>query len=108
MQRRNFFQFLGLGTAAAASGVVGATALFASKGKSDAVKQIEAAGYNGKLTIGSDYGQIAPPDGNSFISTIGPRFVPGTRKQVTVSMTVGPDGELYLKTNGKWRRIVTE
>jgi hypothetical protein len=109
MQRRNFFQFLGLGTAAAASGVVGATALFASTGKSDAVKQIEAAGYNGKLTLGSEYGQFAPPDINSFtISGIGPRFVPGTKKQFTVSMTVGPDGEMYLMTNGKWRRIVTE
>jgi hypothetical protein len=109
MQRRNFFQVLGLGTAAAASGVVGATALIASTGKSDAVKQIEAAGYNGKLTLGSEYGQFAPPDINSFtISGIGPRFVPGTRKQVTVSMTVGPDGEMYLKTNGKWRRIITE
>ena len=105
MQRRNFFQFLGLGTAAAASGVVGATALFASKGKSDAVKQIEAAGYNGKLNIGTEYGELAPPNGTI---SCGPRFVPGTQKHVTASMTVGPDGEMYLMTNGKWRRIVTE
>jgi hypothetical protein len=27
---------------------------------------------------------------------------------VNVSMTPGPDGEMYLKTNGKWRKIVTE
>jgi hypothetical protein len=106
MQRRNFFQFLGLGTAAAAGGAVTAATLIASTEKSDAVKQIEAAGYNGKFTLGSEYGQIAPPDGNTF--NIGPRFVPGTRQYVTASMTVGPDGELYLMTNGKWRRIVTE
>jgi hypothetical protein len=36
------------------------------------------------------------------------KFIPGTEKVVDVSMNVGPDGELYLKTNGQWRRIVTE
>ena len=36
------------------------------------------------------------------------RYVPGTRKDVNVAMNVGPDGEMYLKINGKWRRIVTE
>jgi hypothetical protein len=106
MQRRNFFKFLSIGTAAAAGGAVAAATFVASSGKSDAVKQIEAAGYNGKFTIGSDYGQIAPPDGNTF--NIGPKFVPGTKQHVTASMTVGPDGEMYLLTNGKWRKIVTE
>jgi hypothetical protein len=111
--RRNFFKFLGLAGGVAATGVAGAAALVAATpGKSEAVKQIEkieAAGYNGKLTLGSEYGQFAPPDINSFtISGIGPRFVPGTKKQFTASMTVGPDGEMYLMTNGKWRRIVTE
>ena len=85
--RRNFFKFLSIGTAAAAGGVVTAATLIAPSGKSDAVKKIEAAGFNGKLTLGAEYDE---------------------RKQKQVSMAVGPDGELYLMTNGKWRKIVTE
>ena len=113
--RRNFFKVLGLGAGVAATGVAGAAAIIASSEKSEEVKQIEkieaagSAGYSSKLTLGSEYGQFAPPDVNRFaIRGIGPNFVPGTRKNVKVSMTVGPDGEMYLKTNGKWRKIVTE
>jgi len=116
--RRNFFKVLGFAGGVAASGVAGAAAIIASSEKSEEVKQIEkieaagSAGYSSKLTLGSEYGQFAPPDVNRLnrftISGIGPHFVPGTRKQVKVSMTVGPDGEMYLKTNGKWRKIVTE
>jgi hypothetical protein len=42
------------------------------------------------------------------ICTNEPKFIPGTEKQVKIAMNVGPDGEMYLMTNGKWRRIVTE
>jgi len=117
--RRNFFKVLGFAGGVAASGVAGAAAIIASSEKSEAVKQIEkieaadsAFGYSSKLTLASEYGQLALPDVNRVnrfaIRGIGPHFVPGTRKQVKVSMTVGPDGEMYLKTNGKWRKIVTE
>ena len=130
MQRRNFFKFLSIGTAAAAGGAVTAATLVASSGKSDAVKKIEEAGFNGKMTIGAEYGEFAPtmqfmepkPDvvdyfayagpggsGNRLsVYSPGPEYIPGTRKHVTASLTVGPDGEMYLMTNGKWRRIVTE
>lgn len=132
MQRRNFFQFLGLGTAAAAGGAVTAATLIASSGKSDAVKKIEEAAFNGKMTIGAEYGELAPKKPMQFMEpgpevvdyfayggsggssnrlsvySPGPDFIPGTRKHVTASLTVGPDGEMYLMTNGKWRRIVTE
>jgi len=107
--RRNFFKYLGLAGGAAAGGAVAAASLVASDAKSKAVKEIKAADYNSKLSIGAEYGKIAPIDNNGSIVSYGnPRFVPGTQKQVAASMTVGPDGELYLKTNGKWRRIVTE
>jgi hypothetical protein len=103
--RRNFFKYLGLAGGVATGGVVAAAAVLPDADKCETVKQIVAAGYNGKFGIGAEYGQIAPPDGTF---SFGPRFVPGTQKHVTASMTVGPDGEMYLLTNGKWRRIVTE
>lgn len=116
--RRNFFKVLGLAGGVAATGVAGAAAIIASSEKSEEVKQIEkieaagSAGYSSKLTLASEYGQLALPDVNRVnrfaIRGIGPNFVPGTRKNVKVSMTVGPDGEMYLKTNGQWRKIVTE
>jgi len=103
--RRNFFKYLGLAGGVATGGVVAAAAILPDNEKCEVIKEIEAASYNGKLRIGTEYGQLAPPDGTI---SCGPRFVPGTQKHVTASMTVGPDGEMYLLTNGKWRRIVTE
>ena len=111
MQRRKFFKFLGLGTAAAAGGAITAATLIATSEKSDAVKKIEEAGFNGKLTLGAEYGERVYPKPTGFNGTFwhsGPQFVPGTRQQMQVSMTVGPDGNLYLQQNGKWRKVVTE
>ena len=103
--RRNFFKYLGLAGGVATGGVVAAAAVLPDSEKYEAIKEIKAAGYNGKLTLGSEYGEIAPSDGTV---NFGSRFVPGTRQEVKVTMTVGPDGEMYLMTNGKWRRIMTE
>jgi hypothetical protein len=103
--RRNFFKYLGLAGGVATGGVVAAAAVLPDAEKCEVIEEIQAAGYNGKLTLGNEYGQLAPPDGTI---SFGPKFVPGTEKRVTASMTVGPDGEMYLLTNGKWRRIVTE
>ena len=104
--RRSFFKFLGLGAGVAAGGVVAAAAVLPDTDKSKAIQEIKAAGFNGKLTLGAEYGEIVPPKPNQY--TFGREYVPGTRKNVQISMTVGPDGELYLMTNDKWRRIVTE
>lgn len=104
--RRSFFKYLGLGAGITAGGVVAAATVLPDAEKEKTIKQIKDAGFNGKLTIGATYGEIAPPKPNQF--TFGTEYVPGTRKDVTVKMTVGPDGEMYLMTNGKWRRIVTE
>ena len=49
MQRRKFFKFLGLGTAAAVGGAVTVATLVATSEKSDAVKKIEEAG--GKVEL---------------------------------------------------------
>ena len=103
--RRNFFKYLGLAGGVATGGVVAAAAVLPDAEKCEVVEEIKAASYNGKLTIGTEYGKLAPSNGTI---SCGPKFVPGTQKHVTASMTVGPDGNMYLYTNDKWRRIVTE
>lgn len=54
---------------------------------------------NGSLGIGT-----TSPYGNLYG---GKQLVPGTEKQVSVSMVPGPDGELYIKVNGQWKRVLT-
>lgn len=104
--RRSFFKYLGLGAGVTAGGVVAAVTVLPDTEKEKTIQKIKAAGFNGKFRIGATYGEIVPPKPNQF--TFGTEYVPGTRKDVTASLTVGPDGEMYLMTNGKWRRIVTE
>jgi hypothetical protein len=107
MERRKFFKFLGLSTAAAAGGAVTAASLVASGRKTDAVKQIEDLGYS-SLTINQLYGKERMRLSSDYTLGIGTTAPEKKLKTVSVSMTAGPDGELYLKTNGKWRKIVTE
>ena len=104
--RRSFFKYLGLAGGIAGGGVVAAAAVLPDTDKSKAIQKIKAAGFNGKLTLGAEYGEIVPPKPNQY--TFGREYVSGTRKNVQASMTVGPDGEMYLLTNDKWRKIVTE
>ena len=117
MERRKFFKFLGLGTAAAAGGVVTATALVTSSANSAAVKEIEE-GCHSTIRLSQDYGENnlsfvnnyteafrLDSDGTLSLGTTAPKT---KLKTVSVDLVPGPDGELYLKTNGKWRRIVTE
>ena len=84
------------------------------------------------LSLTRTYGELAPPEpqpaydgyfiGNStgyteamrltasgglMIGNNNKKFVPGTEKQVNVKMVPGPDGELYLNLNGKWKRVLT-
>ena len=104
--RRNFFKYLGLAGGIAGGGVVAAAAVLPDSDQAKCIKEIESIGYNGKLAIGAEYGKLRPTEPNTF--HFGPQFVPGTQRHVKASMTVGPDGNMYLYTNGKWRRIVTE
>jgi len=104
--RRNFFKYLGLAGGIAGGGVVAAAAVLPDSEKARCIKEIESTGYNGKLAIGAEYGELLPTEPNTF--RFGSQFVPGTERHVKASMTVGPDGEMYLYANGKWRRIVTE
>jgi hypothetical protein len=104
--RRNFFKYLGLAGGLAGGGVVAAAAVLPDSDQAKCIKEIESTGFNGKLTLGAEYGELRPIEPNTF--RFGSQFVSGTERHVKASMTVGPDGEMYLLTNGKWRRIVTE
>jgi hypothetical protein len=120
--RRNFFKYLGLAGGVATGGVVAAAAVLPDPDKCKAVNEIETNRSNhGCLTLRQGYGEkkeeikFSQSDVNKdlIINNDGPMSIgiaaPKTPLKVThVSMTPGPDGELYLNVNGKWRRIVTE
>lgn len=107
--RRNFFKYLGLAGGVAGGGVVAAAALLPK----DKPKHIEQLDNGSHLQLRATYGEtiepgtITPTNKLSVFSRTS-EFVPGTAKQVDVSFKPGPDGELYLKVNGKWRKVVTE
>ena len=128
--RRNFFKYLGLAGGVAAGGAVAAASVLPDTSKKKCIEQIEKniknSGYSIQFT--DTYGEEKKErvrissNGNWGIGTnkdMGsiynetyvfhkPQYVPGTETQVSVGMKAGPDGELYLKVNGKWRRMVTE
>lgn len=106
--RRNFFKYLGIAGGVATGGIVAAAAVLPDSEKAKCIKEIDST--VSKIQFQQTYGQRlpdpAPLSNHTFVQQT--RYVPGTRKDVNVGMNVGPDGELYLKINGKWRRIVTE
>ena len=118
--RRNFFKYLGIAGGAAAGGAVTAASLVASSEKTEAVKEIEKLN-KASISIQQPYGK-QPHSDAVFYSSGQERMrldsnytlhlgttAPKEKLNVSeVSMIPGPDGELYLKTNGKWRKIVTE
>ena len=120
MKRRNFFKYLGLAGGAAAGGAVTAASLVATTEKSEAVKEIEKLNH-ASLQIQQPYGKQPQSDAiyyssgqermrldSNYTLHLGTTAPKEKLNVVEVSMLPGPDGELYLKTNGKWRKIVTE
>lgn len=120
--RRNFFKYLGLASGVAAGGAVAAASVLPDSGSKKIIDQIKE-NKEGTLSFRTTYGEEVQErmrlsaDHTLHIGTTAPsqklyvyepNYVPGTTKQVTVDFKPGPDGELYLKINGKWRRIVTE
>jgi hypothetical protein len=119
--RRKFFKYLGLGAGVAAGGAVAAASVLPDSDKCKAVKEIETnRTYAGSLTLQQGYGVkeevqfvrsstndmfILDNKGSVSIGTFAPKT---PLKMTSVSMVPGPDGELYLNVNGKWRKIVTE
>jgi hypothetical protein len=108
--RRNFFKYLGLAGGVAVGGPVAAAAII-PKGKPKHIEQLDGGSH---LQLRATYGEkvglgtINPTNKLTVFSHQTQEFVPGTVEQVDVSFKPGPDGELYLKVNGKWRKVVTE
>ena len=110
--RRNFFKYLGLASGVATGGVVAAAAVLPDSEKTAAIEQMKKQNGSG-LQMTGRYGVEAlkcdnNQPGSYAIFTNERKFLPGTEKNVNIAMNVGPDGEMYLKINDKWRKIVTE
>ena len=76
------------------------------------VEKIKEFAPSGILEFHKTYGEIAPPEPNPspFVFTGvhgGPKLVPGTENSVKVGMMVGPDGQLYVRVNDDWKRVLT-
>ena len=106
--RRSFFKYLGLAGGVAGGGIVAAAAVLPDPEKTECAKKLDSTMTNlsFRQTYGERLSDPAPLSNHVFIHE--PRYVPGTKKEVAVGMNVGPDGELYLKINDKWRKVVTE
>jgi hypothetical protein len=120
--RRNFFKYLGLAGGVAGGGIVAAAAVLPDSENKKIVDQIKK-NKEGTLSFRTTYGEevqermrlssdhilhLGTNTPSQSLYVYEPRYVPGTTKQVIVDFKPGPDGELYLKVNGKWRKIVTE
>ena len=122
--RRKFFQVLGLGAGVAAGGAVAAASVLPNSENKKIIDKIKE-NKEGTLSFHTTYGEPVKyreamrldSSGELRLGTVTPsqklyvyqpNYVPGTTKQVSVDFKPGPDGELYLKVNGKWRKIVTE
>lgn len=117
--RRNFFKYLGLAGGVAAGGAVAAAAVIPDSSKSLTVSEIENNSSGSSLQFQQTYGHSTANFHNSneerlriySDQTIGIGHYNEPKenlKVVQINMTPGPDGELYLKTNGKWKKVVTE
>ena len=120
--RRKFFKVLGLGAGVAAGGAVAAASVLPNSENKEIIDKIKE-NKEGTLSFHTTYGEqvkermrlssdhtlhLGTETPSQKLYVYQPNYVPGTTKQVTVDFKPGPDGELYLKVNGKWRKIVTE
>jgi len=80
------------------------------------VEKIKEFAPTGILEFNKTYGEIdkTPPPvfNNSPYMIVGTngldkKLVPGTEKNVKVGMMVGPDGQLYIRVNDDWKRVLT-
>ena len=82
------------------------------------VEKIKEFAPTGVLEFHKTYGEVdkTPPPmfNNSPYIMVGSndglngkKLIPGTEKSVKVGMMVGPDGQLYVRINDEWKRLLT-
>ena len=109
MNRRQMFSMIGMGAGLAAAGAAGqVTGLYLidqSKIKKDVEQKMADGTFS--IAIQRTYGEIdnSPTPSSTFMISSGPRYIPGTEKHVAAFLNVGPDGHLYAKTNGEWKKL---
>ena len=59
---------------------------------------------NGHLSFTAKYGEVDTTPSQSSIG-YGPKYIPGTEKEITVALKPGPDGKLYVKEGDIWRKV---
>lgn len=107
-KRRQFLKGAGI-IGAIAGAFVGTKIVLNEKEKAnkDTIDEIEKISPN-VLMIQTRYGEIDhTPPSKYTITGIGPKFKEGTEKTQSVKFLPGPDGELYIHTNGKWKKVIT-
>lgn len=75
----------------------------------ETVRKIESANP-GVLQLQCVYGERVPTPQytqSPYIISGLNDYIPGTKKEMNVKMVAGPDGELYLNTNGQWKKVLT-
>lgn len=106
-KRREFIKGAGIigGLAAA---FVGTKVVINEKEKSnkETIAEIEKLSTS-VITFRQQYGELDTSPQSPLIINSGPRFKPGTVKTETVKLIPGPDGELYIHTNGEWKKVIT-
>jgi hypothetical protein len=110
--RRNFFRGAGKGAGLLGAFFAGVSApaiaeTVKQKVDPSVVAKIEEQSCHGNISLIRTYGEIAPKTDSPYTFDIGPNFVPGTEKTMKVHLAPGPDGELYLKINDEWKRVLT-
>lgn len=91
MFKRDFLKFLGL----IPVGVMGAAAGAAASAPK---KEPKNNGVSIKLSSFED----SPTDVNGI------RVYSMAKEKASITMSVGEDGQLWIKQNGEWKRVVTE
>lgn len=109
-KRRDFLKGAGI-IGAVAGAFVGTKVVINEKEKAnkDTIAEIEKLSPS-VLSIQTRYGEIdntPPPSQFTLTGFNGPKFKPGTEKTQVVKFLPGPDGELYIHTNGQWKKVIT-
>lgn len=108
-KRREFLKGAGL-IGGLAGLLVGAKVVINEKERNnrETIKEIESIAPQ-VLELNTKYGEIDNTVQSPYAigGYTGTRFKPGTERTMKVKFLPGPDGELYIQTNGTWKKVIT-